>query len=269
MSIPDYISPIVAYRVWQWDAAGLRSLNGEPWLPGRPLAAGCGAAARGTIVGRAEAVPSAHEPPCSGCTCGVYAAKNIEHLRQSGYEQYGIHGEVYLWGTVVEHKLGWRAQFAYPKSLSLPPDAIPFTLTEIDARLKTLIAFGTDIFIVGDHESILFWKNGSGFDAAALDYLIKARKEYNDRRQWELTLKNGDRVAVLGRGIAVVEKIDHNQVHVLLRNTYALRIPRNHVVWDQQNRRWECEAALWEEYSCASLCMPEFRLSTAKVQKCS
>jgi len=95
----------------------------------------------------------------------------------------------------------------------------------------------------------LFWKNGSGFDAAALDYLIKARKEYYDRRQWERTLKNGDRVAVLGRGIAVVEKIDHNQVHVLLRNTYALRIPRNHVVWDQQNRRWECEAALWEEYS--------------------
>jgi hypothetical protein len=106
----------------------------------------------------------------------VYAAKNIEYLRQSGYERYGIHGQVNLWGTVVEHELGWRAQFAYPKSLFLPPDAIPFTLTEIDARLKTLIAFGIDIFIVGDHESIRFWKNGSGFDAAGLDYLIKARK---------------------------------------------------------------------------------------------
>src|SRR5690349_5043384 len=77
-------------------------------------------------------------------------------------------GEVYLWGTVVEHKLGWRAQFAYPKSLFLPPDAIPFALTEIDARLKTLIAFGTNIFIAGDHQSIRFWKNGSGFDAAGL-----------------------------------------------------------------------------------------------------
>ena len=154
MNIPDYISPIVGYRVWRWNATGLKSLNGEPWLPGRPLAAECRAAARGTIVGPAKAVHDAHELPHPDCTCGVYAAKNIEHLRQFGYEGRGIHGEVYLWGTVVEHKLGWRAQFAYPKSLFLPPDAIPFTLTEIDARLKTLIAFGTDIFILREHESI-------------------------------------------------------------------------------------------------------------------
>ena len=242
MSIPDYISPIVAYRVWQWDAAGLRSLNGEPWLPGRPLAAGCMAATRGTIVGRAEAVHYAHEPPHSDCTCGVYAARNVEHLRQSGYEQYGIHGEVYLWGTVVEHKLGWRAQFAYPKSLFLPPDAIPFTLTEIDARLKTLIAFGTDIFIVGDHESIRFWKNGSGFDAAGLDYLIKARKEYYVRRRLERTLKKGDRVAVLGRGIAVVEQTDNKEALVVLWNKLVLRVARKDIVLNQQNMRWECEA---------------------------
>jgi hypothetical protein len=161
----------VGYRVWHWDAAGLRSLNGEPWSPGKPLAAGCRAAARGTIVGRTDALHNAHQPPRSDCTCGVYAAKNREHLGQSGYEGRGIHGEVYLWGGVMEHKLGWRAQFAYPKSLFLPPDAIPFALTEIDARLKTLIAFGTDIFIVGDHESILLWKNGTGFEAAGLDYL--------------------------------------------------------------------------------------------------
>jgi hypothetical protein len=148
-------------------------------------------------------VHGAHEPPQPACTCGVYAAKNLEHLRRFGYERRGIQGEVYLWGTVVERKLGWRAQFAYPKSLFLPPAAIPFTLTEIDARLKTLIAFGVDIFILGDQESIRFWKNGSGFDAAGLDYLIKTRKEYYIRRQWERTLKKGDRVAVLGRGIAV------------------------------------------------------------------
>jgi len=182
----------------------------------------------------------AHEPPHSDCTCGVYAAKNI--LRQSGYEQYGIHGEVYLWGTVVEHKLGWRAQFAYPKSLFLPPDAIPFTLTEIDARLKTLIAFGTDIFIVGDHESIRFWKNGSGFDAAGLDYLIKARKEYYVRRQWERTLKKGDRVAILGRGIAVVERAGDKEIQVMLWNRLVLKIARKDIVPNQRNMRWEWEA---------------------------
>jgi hypothetical protein len=197
------------------------------------------AATRGTIVGRAEAVHGAHEPPHSDCTCGVYAAKNIEQLRRSGYEQYGIHGEVYLWGTVVEPEGGWRAQFGYPKSLFLPPDAIPFTLTELDARLETLIAFGTDIFIVGDHKSIRFWKNDSGFDAAGLDYLIKARKEYYVRRQWERTLKKGDRVAILGRGIAVVEQADDKEASVLLWNRRVLRVARKDIVWNQQNMRWE------------------------------
>ncbi len=239
MNIPDYISPIVGYRVWRWNATGLRSLNGEPWLPGRPLAAECQAAARGT---RVKALHGAYDLPHSNCTCGVYAAKNLEHLRQFGYEGRGIHGEVYLWGTMVEHKLGWRAQFAYPKSLFLPPDTVPFTLAEIDARLKTLIAFGADIFIVGDHESIRFWKNGSGLDTAGLDYLIKTRNEYYVRRQRERTLKKGDRVAVLGRGIAVVEQTNDREALVVLWNSLVLRIARKDIVLNQQNKRWECEA---------------------------
>jgi hypothetical protein len=152
--------------------------------------------------------------------------------------------------------------------LSFPPDTIPFTLTEIDARLKTLIAFGTDIFIVGDHESIRFWKNGSGFDAAGSDYLIKTRKQYYVRRQLERTFKKGDRVAILGRGIAVVEQADDKEALVVLWNRLVLKIARKDIVLNQQNMRWECEA-LSEEQSCASPCMPEFLPATAKVPKCS
>jgi hypothetical protein len=143
---------------------------------------------------------------------------------------------------VVEHKLGWRAQFAYPKSLFLRLDAIPFTLTETDSRLKTLIAFGTDIFILGEHETICFWKNSSGFDAAGLDYLIKVRKEHYVRRLEERTLKKGDRVAVLGRGIAVVEQADDKEVSMVLWNRLVLRIARKDIVLNQPNMRWECEA---------------------------
>ena len=240
MNIPDYISPIVGYRVWRWNAAGLKSLNGEPWLPGRPLAAECQAVSRGT---RLQAFHGVRDLPHPTCTCGVYAAKNIEHLRQFGYERRGIQGEVYLWGSVVEHTLGWRAQFAYPKSLFLPPDAIPFTLAESDARLKTLIAFGADIFIVGEHESIRLWKNGSGFDAVGLDYLIKTRKEYYVRRQQERTLTKGDRVALLGRGIAVVEQTHDKEASVVLWNRQVVRIARKDIVLNQQNRRWECNAS--------------------------
>jgi hypothetical protein len=83
---------------------------------------------------------------------------------------------VYLWGRVVEHERGWRAEFAYPKALFLVPATIPFSLSQIDARLKTLTVFGIDIFILDDRERVALWRNGSGYDAPGLDYLINSRK---------------------------------------------------------------------------------------------
>ena len=69
-----------------------------------------------------------------------------------------------------------------------------------------------------------------------------SRKEYYVRRQWERTLKKGDRVAVLGRGIAVVEQAGNKEVMVVLGNRLVLRIARKDIVLNQQNMRWECEA---------------------------
>jgi len=220
----------------------LKSLCGERWHPGQSLAARCRASTVvGPIAGRTEAVHDAHEPPQTNCTCGVYAVKTLHHFRSAGYERYGIHGEVYLWGTVVEHELGWRAQFAYPKTLFLPPDLIPSDTKEMESRLEALAAYSTDIFIVGGGQKISLCRKGSGFDAAGLDYLIAKRTQYYDRRQQERTLKKGDRVAVLGRGIAVVERADETEVHALLRNRIMLRMRRDDIVWNQQNVRWEAE----------------------------
>ena len=244
MKIPDYISPIVGHRVWRLDADRLRSLNGEPWSPGKSLAARCRAASYGTIVGRAGAAHDSHEPPQTGCTCGVYATRTLEHLRSMGCPRYAIPGEVFLWGTVVEHELGWRAQFAYPKSLFLSPDLIPSGAKELEARVGVLAAYDMDIFlIVGCGQKIPLCRRGSGFDAAGLDYLIGKRTEYYVRRQRDRTLMKGDRVAVLGRGVAVVEHADDTEVHALLRNELMLRIARSEIRWDQQNMRWEAEAS--------------------------
>src|SRR5271170_1062040 len=103
MSIPDYVSPIVGYRVWTWNTLGLRSLSGTLWRPGQPQVARCRASTvAGTLVGRAKAVDDTHDAPQPNCTCGIYAAKTLHHLRSAGYERYGIYGEVYLWGAVVE-----------------------------------------------------------------------------------------------------------------------------------------------------------------------
>jgi hypothetical protein len=239
MTVPDYISPVVGYRVWQWDAVGLKSLNGELWVPRQPLSAVCRADRSGSIAGLSKAT-HVGELPCFTCSCGIYAAKTVEHLHHCGYGKVAVRGEVNLWGRVVEHARGWRAQFAYPRSLFLVPATIPFSLSQIDARLKTLTAFGTDIFILDDRERVALWKHGSGYDAAGLDYLINRKKEYYFRRGLERTLRKGDRVALLGLGIAVVESIDGKEVGLVLGNRQLLRVARKDIALNQQNRRWEC-----------------------------
>ena len=218
----------------------MKSLFGERWKPSQLLAARCRASVVvGPIAGRAEAVHDAHEPPQTNCTCGVYASKSLEQLLTTGYAKCGIHGEVYLWGTVVEHELGWRAQFAYPKTLFLPSDLIPSDTKEMESRLGALAAYETDIFIVGHGQSIPLCRKGSGFDAAGLDYLIGKRTQFYDRRQRDRTLMRGDRVAVLGRGIAVVEQVDGKWIQAVVLNKCTLRIARKCIRWDGQNMRWE------------------------------
>ena len=237
MNIPDYISPVVAYRVWRWKETGLQSLNGEQWRPGQHLEA------RSRVAPAARHLEEArNEVPHRKCTCGIYAAKTSEHLRQIGYADRGICGEVYLWGTVVEHKLGWRSQFAYPKSLSLPLSLLPFTLAELNARLLALIAFGIDIFVLRNDKSIRLWEHGAGYDMDGLDYIISLRREHYLRQQEERKLKKGDRVALLGQGIAVVERVDEKQAVVVLGNRLVLNFPLNDIFLSQHNLRWECAA---------------------------
>src|SRR5580693_5446071 len=156
MIIPDYISPIIGYRVWRWDAAGLRSLNDEPWEPGKQLSGTCRMSMLYkttpgsnpvTFATVAKHVPA--EVPHEDCTCGIYAAKSLQHLRDIGYIEYGVHGEVYLWGTVREHKLGWRAQYAYPRSFTVPTDLLPLRVSDARERLEQLAQFGADISVQG------------------------------------------------------------------------------------------------------------------------
>ena len=191
------------------------------------------------IAGRVEGHDS-HDAPQVNCTCGIYAAKTLHHFG-AGYEQYGIHGEVYLWGTVVEHERGWRAQLAYPKNLFLSPDALPFTLAEIWPRLQALTLYGSDIFVLDNDHTSSLWGKRSGFDPAGLDYLIERSNGYYDRRQRDRTLKKGDRVAILGRGIAVVEHVDCKWIQAVVWNKCGLRIARKEIVWDERNMRWETD----------------------------
>ena len=180
---PDYISPITGYRVWHWDGVDLRSLNGEPWRPGTPLEARCRVCdfamwrrGRQTRIG-------SHSAPRLDCTCGIYAGVNLEQLRRPGYERWLIYGQVLLWGEIVEHQCGWRAQYAYPHSFLLPPELLPVRLREIESRLEVLISYDCDIFVFHERARLPLWKNDSGFADVGLDYLTKRASNWYSQRK--------------------------------------------------------------------------------------
>jgi preprotein translocase subunit YajC len=74
-----------------------------------------------------------------------------------------------------------------------------------------------------------------------LDYVISLRAEHYLRQQQERTLRKGDRVALLGHGIAVVQQVDHKAAVVVLGNRVSLKISRREIVLNKQNMRWECK----------------------------
>lgn len=52
---------------------------------------------------------------------GVYAYKKPAFI-EVYYIPFRVQGEVWLWGDVVEHQDGYRAQYAYPKEIYGRPD---------------------------------------------------------------------------------------------------------------------------------------------------
>ena len=59
-----------------------------------------------------------HEAPDLECGwCGIYAVKTPRLDDRDD----AIYGQVNLWGRVIEHEHGYRAQYAYPALLYTPP----------------------------------------------------------------------------------------------------------------------------------------------------
>jgi hypothetical protein len=208
----------------------------QPWRPGQPLASRCRAS---TVLGRGTAKNDGHDAPHEECTCGIYAVKTRQHFRGAGYERYGIYGEVYLWGKVVEHELGYRAQFAYPKNFVVPLERLPLTLAEIRPRVQALTLFRSDIFVLANDETIPLWGRSSGFDPAVLDCLSEVGKVPDVCRKRERIIRRGDPLRVLGRGTAVVEHISSSWIQAVVLNRCTLRIARKSIRWSGQRRRWE------------------------------
>jgi hypothetical protein len=104
---------IVGWRSWRVPCFGddLRSFNGELWPVRKALRATCKSGAPQDCLGE-------------NCTCGLYSWKERKNLAEnmSGYN--AIIGEVWMWGKIIEHEKGYRAEYSYPKSfVNSGPDA--------------------------------------------------------------------------------------------------------------------------------------------------
>ena len=87
--------------------------------------------------------------------------------------------------------------------------------------------------------NVPLWRSRSSYDAAGLDLLVQRSRDWYARRGQQRRIKPGDRLAVLGHGIAVVERVDGKEVHAVLWNRDMVRVGRKEIVWDEGNNRWE------------------------------
>lgn len=128
---PDYCEPIIGYRCWDVMRTGLLTSQAipEPWPPYCVMHAHCR-----SISGTSESNSHIDErgdwivSPVMHCWCGIHAFKLdatafARHL--SDDNSYGTSrraqgrawGSVAMWGKLIEHQDGYRAEFAYPKEL--------------------------------------------------------------------------------------------------------------------------------------------------------
>jgi hypothetical protein len=104
--------PLTGWRTWTLagarDADEVRLLpiagTGKPWPPRAGVRAAC-ARRRG------------HRVPGPDCTCGIHATHTADPLRRT--RDPAVLGTVALWGRVLEHELGYRAEVGYPQRLAL------------------------------------------------------------------------------------------------------------------------------------------------------
>jgi hypothetical protein len=145
--VPDFFEPLVGYRSWTTvpGSGVLRPhAHHDPmvWAPGKRCEAVC--EARAHVIhhtcskcGHQDLDPPAHK----NCRCGFHAFKDpVAYMRQlpgagggswmgyggrrrfvqTGESPWAVHGAISMWGRVVEHKSGWRSQYAYPALLCVP-----------------------------------------------------------------------------------------------------------------------------------------------------
>jgi len=126
MKTPDGIEPIIAWRAWRVGTPTyLASTNNNTrWVLG-DMTAECIKSVRMYIGFHDGPAPSSE---CPDPGCGIYAVRQLEDLidqpgvprvRELVNRQNYVVGQVALWGKIIEHERGYRAQYARPVSIGI------------------------------------------------------------------------------------------------------------------------------------------------------
>ena len=139
MIVPE---PIVGWRRWNFMYPHfLANLGNDTiYVPREKIEAHCEqySTIGALVLGKDH---SEHQAPHLTCMCGIYAYKEKPRLLReirnscSGFiprkamteliQLRLVYGEINLWGKVIEHEDGYRAQFGYPKRLWCTPAIEP------------------------------------------------------------------------------------------------------------------------------------------------
>jgi hypothetical protein len=116
--------PVEGWRGWRLAVDRGRPVliplgRGKAWPGRRPLVAQCWRRRR-------------HHAPVVACTCGIYAVPDRAQLRHA--RSPAVVGPVALWGRVVVHTSGWRAELGYPQRLGLICAVCGIARTPADSR---------------------------------------------------------------------------------------------------------------------------------------
>ena len=128
--IPDRIEPVIGYRNWWTLENGLYSIGWSTthWQPLKMISA-IHIFNIDNIIPYNDICKQHTIDNCRGSKsevfddvykCGVHATKQELEVNMRFIAGTRIvYGQVYLWGLIVEHELGYRAEYAYPKCLYL------------------------------------------------------------------------------------------------------------------------------------------------------
>lgn len=131
LPVPDYCEPLVAWRTWQresstQDLPRLVSSFNMIWEPYQRFEAKHRSLAYEFFPHQQPEL--CQSSPCDAWNphhhygCGIYGVKTREQLKgwlNASFYLYTetVIGQVYLWGNIIEHERGYRAQYAYPKCI--------------------------------------------------------------------------------------------------------------------------------------------------------